>query len=396
DSGRFFVSAAGRIANPSCKAGVDCVSHMFLAVSKTSTPQTTGPDDWFFYAFDGTLDGTTPTANWVDFPTLGVDPSLVVLAVSMYTFSDETFQYVKVRILNKATLTVGGSVTPFDFFKLTDPQTGFPSATTQAAVTFGAPGTFFLMSKTRTAGSCDMIVRGVVNGTSSPTLTTGTAPAPGACASPPNAVQPAGATPLDSGNNRLTNLVYRNGSLWAAQTIARDFPSGTVAAIRWVQVDVSGGPATARIVQDQTYGQEGVFFMYPAVAVDAANNVGLAFTRSSASEFPSAYYTARLASDPPNTLQASALLKAGVASYEKLDPSGENRWGDYSAIALDPVDGSFWAFAEYSTGAATWGMWVGQFSIPTALVSAVLPTGRSVQVNAAATAFLTAINTGGA
>ena len=44
--------------------------------------------------------------------------------------------------------------------------------------------------------------------------------------------------------------------------------------------------------------------------------------RSSASEFPSAYYTARLASDPPNTLQASALLKAGVASYEKLGSVG--------------------------------------------------------------------------
>ena len=42
NSGRFFVSAAGRITNASCKAGVDCVSHLFLAVSKTSSPVTTG------------------------------------------------------------------------------------------------------------------------------------------------------------------------------------------------------------------------------------------------------------------------------------------------------------------------------------------------------------------
>ena len=396
NSGRFFVSAAGRITNASCKAGVDCVSHLFLAVSKTSSPVTTGSDDWFFYGFDATLDGTTPTANWIDFPTLGVDPSLVVIAAEMFSFSDGSFQYVKVRVLNKATLTAGGTVTPFDFFKLTDPQTGFTSITTPAAVTFGAPGTFFLMSSSRTFGSCNMIVRGIVNGTSAPTMTTGLAAAPGTCGDPPDAAQPPEAMPLDTGDNRLRNLVYRNGSLWAAQTVAKNFGSGTVAAIRWVQAEVSGGPTTPRILQDQTYGQDGVSFMYAAVAVDAANNVGLAFTRSSASEFPSAYYTARLAGDPPSTLQASALLKAGGSTYEKLDPNGTNRWGDYSAIAVDRVDGSFWAFAEYATGGATWGMWVGQFSLPTALVSAVLPSSRSVQVSTPATAFLTAINTGGA
>jgi hypothetical protein len=26
---------------------------------------------------------------------------------------------------------------------------------------------------------------------------------------------------------------------------------------------------------------------------------------------------------------------------------GENRWGDYSVIAVDPMDGSFWTLAEY-------------------------------------------------
>src|SRR5262252_7290318 len=42
-AGRFFVSAGGKITNPGCTAGVNCVSHFFLAVSKTANPTTTGP-----------------------------------------------------------------------------------------------------------------------------------------------------------------------------------------------------------------------------------------------------------------------------------------------------------------------------------------------------------------
>ena len=113
-SNRFFLSAAGQIDNPSCTAGT-CVSHFFLAVSKTSSPATTGSGDWYFYAFDATLDGTTPTANWADFPGLGVDSNVVVLTANMFSFSSDTFQRAKIRILDKSVLIAGGAVTWTDF-----------------------------------------------------------------------------------------------------------------------------------------------------------------------------------------------------------------------------------------------------------------------------------------
>jgi hypothetical protein len=71
------------------------VSHLFLAVSKTSSPATTESGDWFFYASDATLAGrcgpTGPTG-------LGVDGSVVVLTANVFSLRN-TFQRAKIGSL---------------------------------------------------------------------------------------------------------------------------------------------------------------------------------------------------------------------------------------------------------------------------------------------------------
>jgi hypothetical protein len=43
------------------------------------------------------------------------------------------------------------------------------------------------------------------------------------------------------------------------------------------------------------------------------------------------------------------VVEAGVASYYRTFGGGDNRWGDYSSISLDPSNpGHFWAFNEYA------------------------------------------------
>lgn len=119
-SNRFFLGAWGFIYNPDCTPGT-CVAHLFLAVSKTSTPTTLGQSDWWFYAFDATLNGTTPTANWADWTSLGIDETTVVLTANMISFGaggphQSSFQYVKIRVLDKSKLIKGEPVTWTDFF----------------------------------------------------------------------------------------------------------------------------------------------------------------------------------------------------------------------------------------------------------------------------------------
>lgn len=358
-SNRFFLEAIGQLNNPSCTVGT-CVSHFFLGVSKNSAPTTTGSSDWYFYSFDATLDGSTPTTNWADFPGLSVDDSAVVLTANMFSFSTNTFQRAKIRIFDKSRLIAGASVTWTDFVGMTDPSTGFLSFTLQPALTFGSPGTFFLVSASRTSGSCDMVVWGIMNPLSSPTLNSKLATASGSCTTPPDAKQLGGGTLLDTGDKRLNNSVYRNNSLWTAQAINVNFGSGNVSAIRWVEIDLASWPSSVIFLQDATFGADGIWYFYPTVMVDASSNLAIALSRSSAAEYASAFYTGRQGAEASNTLQPSGLLKAGAANYTALDSLGRNRWGDYLGIALDPSDGSFWVLGEYAVSSTTWGTWVGQ------------------------------------
>jgi hypothetical protein len=118
-------------------------------------------------------------------------------------------------------------------------------------------------------------------------------------------------------------------------------------------------------VDDFEFGNPtaGFYYYYPAVMVDGSNNLYVVFNRSSSTECVGIRYTGRLATEPNNTLQPGVLLKAGVASYVRLDDFGRNRWGDYSGIALDPSDSNkVWIAGEYVSNVDTWATWIGEVS----------------------------------
>jgi hypothetical protein len=77
-----------------------------------------------------------------------------------------------------------------------------------------------------------------------------------------------------------------------------------------------------------------------STAQDQQGNLALGFSASSATIFPQIRYAGRLATDPLNTLgQGEAHLFNGTGSQTGTS----NRWGDYSAMTVDPVDDcTFW------------------------------------------------------
>lgn len=372
ESNRFFIAAVGEIRNP-CALGT-CVSHFFLAVSKTSSPTTLGSGDWYFYAFDATLDGATPTTNFADFTGLGADDTVVVLTAKMVSLNDSSLQTLKIRILDKSKLIRGEAVTWRDFVGFRRPDGSLMQGAFQPAIHYESPGTFFLLSP-EASSQCGLSVWGIANPLSNPTLSNHdvTAVSGGTCDVPPDAAQPNGGPPLNTGSNGLhTSPKYRNGFLWATQSVARNFGSGSVSAIRWVQIDTSAWPNSVSFTQDSVLGIDGVWHFYPDITVDALNNVTIVFGRSSVSEFASVYYTGRLSTDPPNTLRPSILLKAGTATLNQIPDSGRGGifYGDYFGIALDPSDGSFWMLGEYAKASDAWGTWVGNVAIPVGIKAA--------------------------
>src|SRR5262249_11641518 len=108
-------------------------------------------------------------------------------------------------------------------------------------------------------------------------------------------------------------------------------------------------------------------------AMDRLGNIALGFSVSGQATSPSIRYTGRLADDPPGLMtQGEADIMVGSGS--QLHASG--RWGDYSLLAVDPVDQcTFWYTQEYSaaTSDAGWRPRVGTFAFPSCAASANLP-----------------------
>ncbi len=326
-------------------------SHILVSVSDDGDP--TG--NWCNWAFRGDVNGSTVVANWSDYQGLGFDADAIYIVPNQFSFAP-TFDYVKLRILPKSELYDPScpGVTYTDFWDLREPDfPTFPVFTVRPATTFGTPGVEYLINDSPFVTGTTMTLWSLMNPLDpSPTLTALNVPVTQR-ALPPNADQLGDSTLIDVGGPRVRNLVYRDGSVWTAHSVAS--ASGLYARARYVRIDVAG----PTVLEDASFGLDQCWLFYPAVTADAANNLTMVFSRSCTNEFASVRYTGKMPSDA--ALQASAELKAGEARYVIEDGNDVNRWGDYSGIAVDPANPTHvWMYGEYAASPQhTWGTWIG-------------------------------------
>ncbi len=174
---------------------------------------------------------------------------------------------------------------------------------------------------------------------------------------------------LDSlGDRLMMQLQYRNNgsteSLWATHTVANSTAVGSQTGIRWYQFDVTGGTIATTPVQQATFKPyDNVFRWMPSLAVDKYGNMAVGYSASGSQISPQIRYAGRLSSDPANTLaRGEAIMVAGGGSQS----GGYHRWGDYSAMTVDPADDcTFWYTNEYYTLTGKyWKTALGYFRFP--------------------------------
>lgn len=169
---------------------------------------------------------------------------------------------------------------------------------------------------------------------------------------------------LDAIADRLMyRLQYRNFGSYQTLVVNHTVDAGSGrAGIRWYEL--RGGAAGWSIYQQGTYAPGSEHRWMGSAALDAVGNLALGYSVSSRTVYPSIRYAGRLAGDPLNTLpQAEASLATGAGSQTH----DSSRWGDYSAMAVDPVDDcTFWYTQEYyaTTSAANWQTRIGSFRFP--------------------------------
>ena len=151
---------------------------------------------------------------------------------------------------------------------------------------------------------------------------------------------------VDALSDRLMHrLQYRafptHESIVATHTVD---VGGDRAGLRWYELrkDAAG---TWSIYQQGTYAPaDGNHRWMGSVSMDRAGNIALGYSVSSLTTWPSIRYVTRDAIDPLGQLGQEASIVEG--SGAQLDSSG--RWGDYSAMTVDPVDDcTFWYTQEY-------------------------------------------------
>ncbi len=123
-----------------------------------------------------------------------------------------------------------------------------------------------------------------------------------------------------------------------------DATGNNVAGMRWAEMRNSTGTWT--LYQEGTYApNDGENRWMGSIAMNSLGDIALGYSVASSNTFPSVRYVTRQAGDPLGTFPGGEVsLVAGAGSQT----SSSNRWGDYSAMSVDPVDGcTFWYTQEY-------------------------------------------------
>jgi len=307
--------------------------------------------------------------NFIDYPKIAVWPDAYYLSVNVFNatgtlfLGPQPFAFDRAKMLAGLPATfvapvgpLGSSVAPFlpaDLDGSTLPPAGAPNT----YVGWPSAGHYTVYHF-----HVDFAVPS--NSTFTTFATPTAAPFTALCSGNRNCVPQLGASSsnkLDAIADRLMHrLAYRNFGTHESVVSNYTVKSHRVAGVRWFELrNVTAGPVT--VFQESTYQPDSTWRWMGSVAMDGNGNMAVGFSASSRNIFPQIRYAGRLATDPINTLaQGEAHLFDGTGA--QINTS--NRWGDYSSMAIDPVDDvTFWYTTEYysTTSSFNWRTRIGNF-----------------------------------
>ena len=142
---------------------------------------------------------------------------------------------------------------------------------------------------------------------------------------------------------------------------------GDRAGVMWVGLDINPTTGAASIGDGgDLIGvvdfNDGMNRWMGSASLDSAGNIGIGYTRSSETSFPSIYFTVHERGvDGAGQVQTEQVCVDGTGST-----TGANRWADYASTSVDPVDNcTFWHTNEYveTTGSFEWNTRVCAFTL---------------------------------
>ncbi len=169
------------------------------------------------------------------------------------------------------------------------------------------------------------------------------------------------------GDRHMYRLVYRNFGTHDALLFTQSVdinPAAVAAQLRWWEIRNPGANPPV-VYQNSTYNPNATYRWMGSAAFDKLGNIGIGFSASSATMNPAIRIAGRRRTDPINLLRTEQTVIAGTGSQGVA--SSLSRWGDYSAMQIDPSDDcTFWYTTQYigATGTFNWRTRIASFKFP--------------------------------
>lgn len=154
---------------------------------------------------------------------------------------------------------------------------------------------------------------------------------------------------LDPVDSRVEQVHYVNSgaapglytSLDSALTVGND-PT-PVDGAAWFNVN----PTTGKVIHQGYVGLAGTNLLFPSIVRSGSGTLNMGFSMTSPTLNPSTGYV--VSKSVGSTWGPVQTTGEGSGPHVSFSPVlfGRHRWGDYSAVALDPISGNVWMAHEY-------------------------------------------------
>lgn len=331
-------------------------------VAVSNTPDATGTYTRYAFSYGNT--------QFNDYPKLGVWPDGYYISYNIFN-NAQTFAGSKVCAFDRAKMLAGDPTASQQCFQLSnafggllpsdlDGSTAPPAGSPNFFLNFGANSLNMWKFHADFANPGNATFTGPTN---IPVAAFNAACSGGGTCIP----QPSTNNKLDSLADRLMyRVAYRNRAGTESLLVNHSVTIGSkrtgITSVRWYELRTPNAIPT--VFQQGTLStSDSIHRWMGSIAMDKQGNIAVGYSASSSSVSPSIRYTGRLVSDPLGTMQTENIIQAGGGSQTGT----LHRWGDYSAMTVDPVDDcTFWYTTEYlkASGTFNWSTRIASFKFP--------------------------------
>ena len=352
---------------------VSSPNRILIAVS--SGPTITSSSSFTFFQFQQDL--VAPTGNTgqlADYPKVGVDANAMTIGCNMFGGG---YAGTTGWVVQKSSILGAGPIVVTAFRGLASPTGNGPFA--PSGVDNDDPAatvSYFVGVDNAVFGR--LVLRRISNPGGAPTVSGNLNVTVPATTNPISQVAFGSTWNLDAIDDRLLacqikrNRVTGVTSLWTAHTNQVNSSGvstggGGRNGSRWYQLDNLG--TTPTLTQSGTLFDPAAVtprgYWFPSVAMSGQGHMAMGASYANQTvDRAGAAVAGRLRTDSLGTIQAATLAVVSTTAYN-VQTGGTQRWGDYSAVMVDPTDDqTMWAFVEYCNANNSWGVRAIQLRAP--------------------------------